>query len=263
MTTTPPAPAHLARDLVERWDAQQTRYIRHRAERFRTIARVVSYALEGLAAPRILDLAGGPGSLGAAVLAAIPHARVVVADKDPALLALAASVFADDDRVDVARIDLDDPSWTSHPRIAAAPFDAVVSSTALHWLQPETLVRTYRSLAEILPEGGLFLNGDHLLYDAVSTPTLRAIAAEDDAQTQAEAQAAGVEDWDRWWDALGTHPEFEAALAERSRVWGPELHVSPPKVTLGFHLETLRSAGFREVDTVWRYLDDHVVCAVR
>ncbi len=78
-----------------------------------------------------------------------------------------------------------------------------------------------------------------------------------------EAQAAGIEDWDRWWDALGAHPEFAAAMAERSRVWGPELHVAPPKVTLGFHLETLRSAGFREVDTVWRYLDDHVVCALR
>lgn len=253
----------VARDLITRWDAQQTGYIRHRAERFRTIARVVSAAVGELAAPRILDLAGGPGSLGAAVLEAVPHARVVIADKDPALLALAEAAFADDDRVEAACIDLDDPAWASHPALAAAPFDAVVSSTALHWLRPDALVRTYAVVAEILVEGGVFLNGDHLLYDRISAPVLRAIAADDDAQTQAEARAAGVDDWDRWWDAVRAEPLFAAAMSEREAVWGRELHEAPPKVTLGFHLETLRSAGFRECDTVWQYLDDHVICAFR
>ena len=45
-------------------------------------------------------------------------------------------------------------------------------------------------------------------------------------------------------------------------MWGAELHEAPPKVTLGFHLESLRGAGFVETGTVWQYLDDHVVYGV-
>ncbi len=44
---------------------------------------------------------------------------------------------------------------------------------------------------------------------------------------------------------------------------GANLHTPPPKVTAEFHLEALRTAGFRETGTVWRYLDDVVLCAVR
>jgi len=252
-----------ARALADRWNAQQTGYIRHRAERFDTIARVVAGVCADVAEPRILDLAGGPGSLAIEVLARVPGARAVVADKDPALLAIAADLAAGTGRFEVAEVDLADGGWAEHPLIAAAPFDAVVSSTALHWLQPGTLVDVYRRLATLVRPGGIVLNGDHLSYDAGHESVLAGIALADDEAMQRETFTGAVDTWDEWWRAVAETPRYAGAMEHRAGVWGAELHEAPPKVTLGLHLEALRSAGFRQTGTVWQYLDDHVLYAVR
>ncbi|OUE30743.1 Trans-aconitate 2-methyltransferase [Clavibacter michiganensis] len=253
-----------ARSLAARWDAQQTGYIRHRAERFATIARVVRHVAAGSAEPRILDLAGGTGSLALEVLAAVPGATAVVADKDPALLAIAADLALGEPRLEIAEVDLAHAGWADHPLIARGGFDAVVSSTALHWLQPAALVDVYRALPALVRPGGIVLDGDHLSYDAHQEGTLARIALADDREVQDAAFASGgVDTWDAWWQAVADTPRYADALARRDEVWGEELHVAPPKVTLGFHLEALRSAGFRETGTLWRYLDDVVLYAVR
>ncbi|KQP53905.1 trans-aconitate 2-methyltransferase [Agreia sp. Leaf283] len=251
-----------ARSLAARWDAQQTGYIRHRAERFDTIARVVAAVCADVDEPRILDLAGGTGSLALQVLGHVPGARAVIADKDPALLAIAADLAEDDPRLETAEVDLARMDWAEHPAIAAAPFDAIVSSTALHWLQPGTLVDVYRALPGLLRPGGIVLNGDHLSYSSEHEGTLARIALADDAAMQAQTFAGETDTWDEWWQAVADVPYYAEALHRRAEVWGSELHEAPPKVTLGFHLESLRSAGFVETGTVWQYLDDHVVYGV-
>lgn len=251
-----------ATDLALRWDAQQTAYVRHRAERFATIARVVAGVCAGVSEPRILDLAGGTGGLGVAVQQAVPGARVVLADKDPVLLALAADRFAGDPRWTVADVDLDDPAWAQHPALAGEPFDAVVSSTALHWLSPAVLTRVYWALAGLVRPGGVLLNGDHFLYDEAAEPALREIARLDDVAQQEAALAAGAETWDQWWAAAEAVPAYADAAARRAQVWAHD-DGAPAKVTAGFHLEALRSAGFTQTGTVWRYLDDHVVYGIR
>lgn len=258
-----PASTDTARELSRRWDAQQTGYIRHRAERFATIARVVAAITSADESPRVLDLAGGTGSLGRAVLEAVPNARVVVADKDPALVAIAGDIAAADERLEVVEVDLTGDGWWQHPSIAAAPFDAVVSSTALHWLQPADLVEVYRRLADLVRPGGIVLNGDHLSYDEHTQPVLRAIAAADDEQVQRETFSGSVDTWDQWWAAVAEQPRYADAISRRDEVWGDDIRVAPPKVNLEFHLATLRSFGFAETGTVWRYLDDIVLYAVR
>lgn len=254
--------ATVARALADRWDTQQTAYIRYRAERFSTIARVVAAVCADTPEPRILDLAGGTGSLALAVLSDVPRGRAVVADKDPALLAIAADLASVDDRLAIAEVDLARDDWHEHPLIADG-FDAVVSSTALHWLQPGTLVEVYRRLAQLVRPGGIVLNGDHLSYSRHGEGVLAAIAADDDETVQRESFARGVDTWDEWWQAVAGTSRYADAMARRAEVWGRELHEAPPKVTLGFHLESLRSAGFVESGTVWQYLDDHVLYAVR
>jgi SAM-dependent methyltransferase len=252
-----------ARELERRWSAQQTAYVRHRAERFATIARVVAAVCADVPNPRVLDLAGGTGSLAEAVLAELPRAQVVIVDKDPVLTAIAEDQVPERPGSTVACLDLDDPAWVSDGRVAGKPYDAVVSSTALHWLQPGVLARVYWQLADLVRPGGIVLNGDHLLYDEITQPTLHGVAARDDERVQAAAFDAGVDTWDDWWAAVEAVPHYEEALARRAEAWGDSLHTPPPKVTAGFHLEALRSAGFRETGTVWRYLDDVVLCAVR
>ncbi|WP_067823900.1 class I SAM-dependent methyltransferase [Nocardia inohanensis] len=257
------APREIAQALAERWDAQQTAYIRHRAERFATIARVTAAVCADRPEPRVLDLAGGLGSLGRAVLAEIPHAHIVIADKDPALLAVAADLAGGDPRLELADVDLARTDWFEHSVIAREPFDAVVSSTALHWLQPATLVDVYRVLAQMVRPGGIVMNGDHLSYDSHGESVLAAIAKADDEANQRASFGRRVDTWDEWWQAVAAEPRYAAAFARRDEIWGPELHIAPPKVTLGLHLEALRSAGFRQCGTVWQYLDDHVVYAIR
>ena len=259
---TEPTRIDTARSLAARWDAQQTGYIRHRAERFDTIARVVAAVCADVAEPRILDLAGGTGSLALHVLGHVPHGRAVIADKDPALLAIAADLAADDARLQIAQIDLARANWTEHAAIAAAPFDAIVSSTALHWLQPGTLVDVYRALPGLLRPGGILLNGDHLSYSAHHESALARIALADDAKMQEKTFAGETDTWDEWWQAVADAHLYTDALQRRTEVWGADLHEAPPKVTLGFHLESLASAGFVETGTVWQYLDDHVVYGV-
>ncbi|GGI40312.1 hypothetical protein GCM10010988_28450 [Cnuibacter physcomitrellae] len=263
MTDTTLDPSTLARELSKRWDAQQTGYIRHRAERFATIARVVEAVTEDVERPRVLDLAGGTGSLGHAVLAAVPRASLVVADKDPALLAIASDIATADPRIDVADVDLGRPGWDEHPLLAGERFDAIVSSTALHWLQPAQLVDVYWRTADLLAPGGILLNGDHLSYDEHLEPTLRRVAAADDERMQTETFSGSADTWDEWWAAVAAEPRYSRQVARREEVWGDDIRIAPPKVSLEFHLSTLRSAGFTETGTVWRYLDDHVLYGIR
>ncbi len=246
----------VARDLLDRWDAQQRAYIKHRALRFETIVETVAELCPK--APRVLDLACGPGSLTRAVLTAIPDAHVVGVDKDPVLVALARDVFAGDTRVEIVDADLDLPAWR---HAIDGPFDAVISSTALHWLKGDVLARLYFELADMIQPGGVFLNGDHMLYDDIAQPGLRRLAKADDEKTQKQAFDAGADTWDAWWDAAEAVPAYADAVKERARRWQDK--TAGPKVTLGYHLQTLRSAGFSEIGTVWQYFDDYVVSAIR
>jgi trans-aconitate methyltransferase len=245
-----------AAELLRRWDAQQTAYIRHRAQRFAVMVETIE-RLRG-PAPRVLDLACGPGSLSAALIEKLPEASIVAVDKDPVLLAIASEALGGAGDITIRAADLDGLDWLEQ---LDGAFDAVVSSTALHWLAPDALARLYFGLAGRVAPGGLLLNADHLLYDALAQPELHRLARLDDEANQAAAFGAGTDSWDQWWALAQSRPDYADAARAREAIWAGKL--PPPKVTLGFHLETLRSAGFRQTGTIWQYLDDYVVCAVR
>lgn len=245
-----------AQELLRSWDDQQAAYIKHRDQRFTVMAETIARLCGPT--PRILDLACGPGSTTRGLLATIPDARVLAVDKDPVLLAIAREVFSDISNVAVRDHDLDHPEWLDD---IDYKFDAVVSSTALHWLRPEALSRLYFTLAGKIRDGGVFLNADHLLYDAVAQQKLRGLARQDDEANKAEAYSAGADSWEGWWQKVESLPEYATETSMRRLLWQDK--IINFEVSLGFHLETLRSAGFSEVGTIWQYLDDYVVCAVR
>jgi trans-aconitate methyltransferase len=91
------------------WDAQQLAYLPDREERFTAMLDAVEVACGP--APRVLDLAGGTGSITRRVLARLPQATSVLLDVDAALLAIASGTFADDPRVRVCRADLATSDW--------------------------------------------------------------------------------------------------------------------------------------------------------
>lgn len=256
MVSPPPAYRDTALELLANWDRQQTAFIRHRDLRFDTILTTVERVCGRT--PRILDLACGPGSLGLAARKRFPDAEIIGCD-NPILLRMAHVAFAEDDKTSLLTVDLDHAE-----QVLALPgmFDAVISSTALHWLQPGKLSELYLALADKVRPGGVFLNGDHFLYDAMAQPSFRQLALDDDKAQQAAEFAKGVDDWETWWSKAAAAPGFEDAAIARAEVWKDKL-APARKVSLAYHQAALRSAGFSEVGSVWQYLDDWVVAAIR
>ena len=128
----------------------------------------------GLVAPVILDLGCGPGSLGDRLAARLPGAEIVGLDYDPVLLSLARVLHVDDPDRSWIELDMRRHDWVEY--LEGRQFDAVVSTTALHWLGAPNLMRVYQDLTKVLAPGGVFVNGDICSYDQTQ-PTLRRMAA--------------------------------------------------------------------------------------
>jgi SAM-dependent methyltransferase len=138
--------------------------------------------------------------------------------------------------------------------------DAVLTSTALHWLSPAQLLDVYTRAGRLLAPGGILLNADHLRFDE-HAPALRDLAERHDTRTQQSGFAAGALTYDAWYAEAVQVPELAALAPERERRFADR----PPQALapLDFHLAALRAAGFAEVGTVWQFLDDYVVFARR
>ncbi|MGI5347153.1 methyltransferase domain-containing protein [Streptomyces sp. CA-250714] len=246
---------------VERWERQQQRYAVGREERFTVIADVVEHITADRAAtPLVLDLGCGPGSLAARLARRLPDAEIVAVDMDPLLLELARTHHGAAARYIEAVVG--EPGWIQALGLDR-PLDAAVSTTALHYLPPDTLQRTYQQLAEALRPGGVLVNGDHLPPEG--SPQAAGIVAHI-ARRQAERQqACAHEDWDSWWAAVADDPELADLLAERRRQL-PRNGMGAgtgPGLPLSTHVRLLRQAGFTHAGPVWQYGNSYVVVATR
>ncbi|MET9390781.1 class I SAM-dependent methyltransferase [Streptomyces sp. NPDC006624] len=243
---------------VERWELQQQRYAVDREERFTVIADVVEHVTAGRsAAPLVVDLGCGPGSLAARLVRRLPDAEIVAVDRDPLLLELGRTHHPDAARYVDAEIGAPGWVWTLG---LDRPLDAAVSTTALHYLDRETLLRTYRQLAVLLRPGGVLVNGDHLPQDHTGPAAIAAHVGRCHAGRQ---RVFTHEDWGSWWAAVARDPELTDLLAERRRRVSPVDAARPAELPLSAHLDLLREAGFSQAGPVWQYGDSCVVVAVR
>jgi len=244
-----------AADWVAEWDRQQEGYVGHRETRFQIIADALNAA--GLVAPVILDLGCGPGSLGSRLADRLPGAEIVGLDYDPVLLKLARTLHAGNPDRTWIELDLRRHDWVD--LLDGRRFDAVVSTTALHWLGAANLMRVYQDLTGVLAPGGVFVNGDICSYDQ-SLPTFRRMAAASVQMNRSAAREGGAFDWVGWWNAAAADPALADAVAERHHRFAN----LPPKqeMTLEFHLAALRQVGFREVGCIWRHLGDYLAMAI-
>jgi len=113
-----------------------------------------------LGVERVLDIGTGDGRLLAQVLAGRPEATGVGLDFSPTMLAAAGRRFAGDPRVEILAHDIS----VELPRLG--PFDAVVSSFAIHHCEHERKRTLYAEVFDRLAGGGMFLNLEH-----VASPT--------------------------------------------------------------------------------------------
>jgi trans-aconitate methyltransferase len=111
----------------------------------------------------VLDLACGTGAISMRVLGRFPDTRVVALNRSLAHGHRPEHTLADaDGRFTWIKTDLRWANWTAALQ-DLAPFDAVLSSTALHWLTPGELVSVYRHVAAPVHPGGVLLTAEHLL----------------------------------------------------------------------------------------------------
>jgi SAM-dependent methyltransferase len=259
--------AATAGNWIERWDRQQEVYMADREERFTALIDAVE-AAAGRPDPLVIDLGCGPGSLAVRLLARLPRATVVAVDADPVTLALGRAGYGAVPGLRFADIDLRSPGWPARLGLADGQRpDAVVSTTALHWLSGPELRSLYAALAGLLRPGGLFLDGDHMRLDEAENPALTGVEQaleEQEARRRFPGGHAGrAEDWSEWWQAIAAETALADALAERERRFGFGGHSTADGARLAAHVSALRAAGFAEVGTIWQRGSNRLLCAVR
>ena len=240
----------------ESWDRQQESYLPDREERFAAMLDTVDAVADGQP-KRILDLAGGTGSISLRALRRFRDVEVTLLDLDPVLLTIARASLAG--RATIATANLGTPDW-----VAALPhrdFDAVLTATALHWLQPDRLAALYAEIRTVLRPAGVFVNADHMPEGNLPELTER-LSARTEARRQARHAAGVMLSWRQWWDHVAADATLGPLVRERKRLFG-ELHVTDWNPPVSWHLDALRTAGFRETGLVWRGTLDAAVAALR
>jgi tRNA (cmo5U34)-methyltransferase len=169
-------------------------------------------------AGRILDLGSGDGRLLALVLDRCPRASGIVIDFSPAMLERARRRFSEDHRVAVLEHNLD------RPLPDFGPFDAVVSSFAIHHLAHERKRALYTEVFHLLEPAGVFCNLEH-----VGSPTQR------------------------------LHAQFFAALGQDVESEDPSNKLLDVESQLGW----LRAIGFDDVDCHWKWLELALLAGVK
>jgi trans-aconitate methyltransferase len=284
----------------ESWDRQQSAFLPDREHRFATMLDAVA-ATTGGRPPRLLDLAGGTGTIALRTLARFPGAEVTVLDQDPVLLAIAESSLRDRGRI--VRADLSDPSWRAAASGAdaaskagaaskrgarsetgagsktsagwktgtgsdagtgsgAGEFDAVLTATALHWLPAERVAALYAEIREVLRPGGIFANADHMPEE--SLPTLSKRLREHARDVRDARYATGsATSWPEWWARAAADEFLGPKAVERERIYPGTAHHQEWTPPAAWHIDALRMAGFAEAGILWRGGTDAAVIGMR
>jgi SAM-dependent methyltransferase len=250
----------VARAWIDRWDRQQQGYLPDREERFTALIDALEDAV-GRPDPLVLDLGCGPGSLSVRLLARLPKATVVGVDADPLTMALGRAAFRDLAGLRFVDADLRVADWSAGLELDRRP-DAVVSTTALHWLTQDALFATYAEAAGLLAPGGVLLNGDHMREDDTAPTLIRLGRAMASRGEQRYASAAQIESWEDWWAAVAADPDLAALHAERDARDVASEHHGSPAGRLSVQTRALQAAGFVEIGILWQHGYNRLLCGV-
>ena len=131
------------------------------AEQLEILNRVIGGS--GVSVGRILDLGCGDGILAAAVLESHPDASALLLDVSEPMIEAARKRFSNAPwTMEYVLADYGDKRWTERAA-RMAPYDLVVSGFSIHHQPDERKKEIYREIFELLVQGGLFLNLEHVL----------------------------------------------------------------------------------------------------
>lgn len=178
--------------------------------------------------PKILDLGAGTGLLSEFVLQKYPNAQITLVDLSEKMLEVAKNRFETNTCIHIIRQDF--TKYTS-----TQPFDAVVSSLAIHHLEDSDKIKLYNSIFSYLKEEGTFINAE---------------------------QVCGEDDYfSKFYDTRWRYQ------IENSGLTADEIKASYERIKLDkrspilSQLKWLKDAGFNHVDCLYKYYDFAVLYA--
>lgn len=187
----------------------------------------------------VVDLGAGSGRLVEKILTAIPQATATLVDQSEPFLAIAErrlAPFVARVNFVVSRLEGD---WDKKlPKQAAV----IVSTSAIHHLEPHEKNSLYQAVFNALPAGGLFLNGDE-------------VRPESDAEYKAT-----MERWASFMRAgmasgaipAGFHPAANGWIERNVTRFGePKKNGDDCHETGAAQLDYFRAAGFSLADIPW------------
>jgi SAM-dependent methyltransferase len=243
--------------LLQSWDAMQGYYLPRREMRFSAMLDVLQASLPSRF--NAIDLGCGPGSLSLRILERFPDARVVAVDYDPVVMTIGKHALKRfGRRINWVDADISKSSFGSELQ-RLGRIDAALSTTALHWLYPGQLRLLYRNLGKKLGRGGIFENGDSMLWDS-KNPVRR--LSRRIRQFRTRDRQKGNLRWEAWWRKLEKDSYFDDLFKIRKARF-PYIHSRAKTLPLSFHQRVLRQSGFRVVEVVWQDLDDRVLLAIK
>lgn len=167
---------------------------------------------------RILDLGTGNGRLLSLLKIDRPQATCFALDFSPTMLQAAQKTFAQDPQVTVIEHNFEQPL----PDLG--PFDAIVSSFAIHHVSHDRKRTLYQEIYDRLTPNGIFCNLEH-----VASPTPR------------------------------LHERFMTAIGYRVEDEDPSNQLLDVETQLNW----LRQIGFIDVDCYWKWLEMALLVGIK
>jgi ubiquinone/menaquinone biosynthesis C-methylase UbiE len=148
-----------SKKYVFQWAERQDEREVEREQIFRSIAKILSKDRD--ANIEILDLGAGYGALALSLLEHFPHAKAVCQDGSAEMVKLGRRRMAGfKGRFKYVLCDFSKAGWS---RKIKGPFDAVVSSIAIHNVRSPEIIRSiYEETYSLVKTGGCFLNFDRM-----------------------------------------------------------------------------------------------------
>jgi SAM-dependent methyltransferase len=229
-----PAEIWKDRDVARAFLNERSQLIPDRARQLEVMLQVLRFWRPQVR--RIVDLGAGDAILLATLLEAFPEAMGVALDFSPLMLDQARQRLSRfGNRATCIEGDLQQPSWR---RGLSGPVDVIVSGLAIHHLTDERKRELYQEIYDLLGDGGVFLNCEHV---ASATPGIQHMC--DNAITehlfQRRRENGEVVTLEQVRREFMQRPDRAAnilALVEDQCQW-------------------LRDIGFHDVDCFWKYFE--------
>lgn len=205
-------------------------YVPFRQAKLEMLRMFYLHFLSGKEVRKILDLGCGDGVIADVIIRADSGVRATLVDGAEEMLDKARERFSGNENVGFMCTSFQD---LMSGDLLPDDFDLAVSSLAIHHLEPEQKDALYRYVYSRLRSGGYFVN-----IDVVRGPT-------DDLEDWY------MEVWKEWIEGKKRAGETEQDFSDITRRYQENEDNRPD--TLDFQLESLRNAGFEQVDCYYKY----------